>query len=61
MIAKLIKKARKNPKFLRELKSLEEARDQKKKEAMNKIEDMLANNTIIDSTSLLTKELNNNS
>ena len=60
MITKLIKKARKNPKFLRELKSKEEAKDQKKKEAMNKIEDMLANNTIIDSASQLTKELNNN-
>ena len=61
MVTKLIKKAKKNPKFLKELESKEEARDQKNKEAMNKIEDMLANNTIIDSARQVTKELNNNS
>ena len=60
MITKLIKKARKNPKFLEELKAKEEAQDQKKKEAMDKIGDMIANNTIIDSAHQVTNELNHN-
>ena len=58
VITKLIKKARSNAAFFEELMAKDDAKDRKKKEAMEVIKGMITNNVVIDSAEQVTGKLN---